>query len=411
MRICTICGKSEKQSPFRGPTFRQCRRCQNDRHNEARRKRYVTAESYGEKRPANTKKYAPKIGTNAALQGEPKTPDVILTEHWRDRELRNLRDERVRLVEALADARARAGIVQTIKDNYQAPPILRREKKSGLREATAVALLSDAHIEEPVNPEKVNGLNEYNVDIADKRLDRFVSGAVWLTEMHRSKFKIRDMVLWLGGDLFTGYIHEELMEEAAMSPINSVLWLRRKLTQIIDALLLQLDLERLIIPCTPGNHGRTTIKKRIATNAENSFEWLLYQILAGQYSSEPRVQVVAPLSQLVYQRVYGTVLRFAHGDEIGFQGGIGGLSIPLNKKVAKWNEGVFADVTNIGHWHSYNAEWASGTVRNGSVIGHSPYAVRIGAGYEDPVQAYYLVDSLHGACCSTPIWLTEASKG
>src|SRR5712671_4747273 len=45
-------------------------------------------------------------------------------------------------------------------------PIRPREIKSGAREATWVALASDWHIEETVDPAKVNGVNSYNLTIA-----------------------------------------------------------------------------------------------------------------------------------------------------------------------------------------------------------------------------------------------------
>jgi hypothetical protein len=106
------------------------------------------------------------------------------------------------------------------------PPITRREFASGMREATAVAMLSDLHVEERVLPTDTPTGNAYSLEISALRLARAFAGIEWLVEKERGAFKIRDLILWIGGDTVSGHIHEENVETSAMPPIAALLWLQ-----------------------------------------------------------------------------------------------------------------------------------------------------------------------------------------
>jgi hypothetical protein len=335
---------------------------------------------------------------------QPREPDTILREHRRDAELDRTKTELRRLAAELNTAHERQRVLDAL-GTASVAPVVRREIASGAREATAVVLCSDWHVEEVVEPEKVNGLNEYSLAIADRRIERLTDGILWLLDMHRARFQIRDLVLWLGGDLMTGHIHPELVETSELHPIETVLWLHARILRMIDTLVASAGLERIIVPCSPGNHGRTTEKRRISTAHENSYEWLLYRQIAAHYDGHPVVEVIAPRAQLVYLDVYGRRMRFTHGESINFGGGVGGITIPINKAISGWNVAHRADVTCIGHFHQLTL--LEHVVVNGSLIGHSPYAVAIRAPYEPPRQAWFLMDSERGRCCSTPIWVDE----
>jgi hypothetical protein len=51
-------------------------------------------------------------------------------------------------------------------------------------------------------------------------------------------------------------------------------------------------------------------------------------------------------------------------------------------------------LTCFGHWHQFSWLRAGRYVSNGSLIGHSAYAVQIKAAYEPPCQAAVVID--HG---------------
>jgi hypothetical protein len=285
-------------------------------------------------------------------------------------------------------------------------PVRRCEKTSGLREATATALFSDVHCEQQVRLGETPVANEYNLDIADRSIARFFEGYRWLLDFHRTAFRITDVTLWLGGDLMTGHIHEENKETTASTPIETVLWLRSRIISGIDLLLADPQTERIRVPCSYGNHGRNTAKPYRAKGAAHSYEWLLYQWLATHYEKERRVQFLADQSAHQYLQVYDWTSHFHHGDETNYQGGVGGITIPLNKAVAQWDIARRCDFHNFGHWHQYID--TGRIVVNGSVVGFDAYAMSIKAAPEPPQQAFYLIDSKRGKICKSPIWVRDS---
>jgi hypothetical protein len=312
---------------------------------------------------------------------------------------------------SLADEVARLREVVAFREQLAAgplPTIKRRELKSGLREATAVALLSDCHVEERVRPGDTPTGNAYNLDIADLRLQRFFAGVEWLVAMHRQRFQIRDLVLWFGGDLVSGHIHDENVETSAFPPIAACLWIQPRLVDGVRRLLDGLKLEQLQLVCSYGNHGRDTKRPRRATGAHHSYEWGMYQQIAQHFDGDKRVRVLADPSGHQYARAYDFDLHFHHGDETSYQGGVGGITIPLNKAVAQWDRARRAHYHHFGHWHQYID--TGNIVVNGSLIGFNAYAMSIKASPEPPQQAFYLLDSKRGKTCKSPIWVGDASE-
>lgn len=309
------------------------------------------------------------------------------------------------LTEQLHDARERVSFVEAVRDNVRPPVVLPRERVSGIRELTGVALFSDWHVEENVDPESIGGLNEYTLDIADHRIEKLINSCCWTVEHHRSDghLAIRDMVVWLGGDLMSGYIHEELEETNQLSPTETILWLQKRIRDAIYTILERLQLETLTVVCSYGNHGRTTKRTRIQSGYANSFEWLMYNILAEEFRHEPRVRFEITRSSHQYVEVYGKLLRFHHGDEVEYKGGVGGLSVPMLKSIMRWDIARRADVYNFGHFHQLTD--LGRAVVNGSLIGFNPYAQKIQASPEPPQQAMYFMDSKRGKCMTTALWV------
>jgi hypothetical protein len=269
-------------------------------------------------------------------------------------------------------------------------------------EAVAVALASDWHVEETVESASVNGLNEYRLPIAKTRIEKFFATIARLTEIERHGAKIDDLILWLGGDLMTGMIHEELAESNSKTPTQVILWLQDRLADGLATL--KPHFKRILIPTSYGNHGRTTQKPRHATGAAHSYEWLLYRILEGRFAGDQQIEWQIADQYFNFMEVYGRRLRFHHGDGLKFQGGIGGLTIPTEKAIASWNKSPNrADLDLFGHWHQFqqNRHWLC----NGSLIGYNAYALSIKASYEPPTQTYFLLDKKRGRTMTAPIYL------
>lgn len=334
-------------------------------------------------------------------------PGRVLGDYKKDAEIRKLKTQQHRLVETLSHSQRRVEVLNALENNMGSNGVERRERASGQREATAVVLCSDWHVEETVDREKTNGLNEYNLDIAERRIVKLTEGLLWLTEMNRTKMHVRDLVLWLGGDLMTGALHEDLAETNGLSTTETILWLQVKITGMIDWLLEAGKFEQIVVVTSIGNHGRLFKKPRIATAAENSYEWLLYKTLQAHYLDEPRIKWSVSKAPLTYLRVYDQMLRFTHGDLIRYAGGVGGFSVPIFKALHGWNQGVHADVTIMGHFHSLT--FHENFVVNGSLIGTNSFSMSIKAS-DKPRQAFFLMDSEHGKTGMFPIWVDESGS-
>jgi len=293
------------------------------------------------------------------------------------------------------------GIVSALKEDKFKKDTYKIESARGISSA-AVAVLSDWHVEEQVDPRTVSHLNEFNLEIADRRIEKATQAILRLTEIERVGRDIPILVLALLGDLMTGYIHEELREENELSPTQTILWLRQKLSKLINTIKKEGNFERIIIPCSIGNHGRTTIKPRHSTAYKNSYEWLLYKLLEQEIEG---VEWIVGESYHTYLEVFGKTFRLHHGDGLKYQGGIGGLTIPVEKAISSWNKGRSADIDIFGHWHTsqQNPKWIS----NGSLVGHNAYSIAIKAAFEPPQQTYFLFDAKRGRTGTWPIFLED----
>ena len=157
----------------------------------------------------------------------------------------------------------------------------------------------------------------------------------------------------------------------------------------------------LVIPCHSGNHARTTKETRFATEAGHSLEYIMYHMLADHFRNNKRVKFIIPRSYHSYVEVYGTVVRFHHGHNLKYGGGVGGLTIPVNKAIAQWNKTEWADIDCFGHWHT---RFDGGNfIANGSSIGFNAFAVGIKASFEKPSQTLFLIDKKRGKTCVWPI--------
>jgi hypothetical protein len=339
--------------------------------------------------PNQTKWGALERQTTAAAYRKEIKEQVALTAQYADR-LKALEEQ---LISVLAVKQSAPELT----------PIVSTSGKDG--EATAFAIASDWHAEERVRADSVNQLNEFSLAIAEKRIERFFQRIVRLTEIERNGTKIENLVLGLLGDLMTGYIHEELQESNGLSPVQAIVWLRDRILSGLEYLRKNGGFKRIVIVCAYGNHGRTTKKPRHATGAANSYEWLLYQVLAkdAEMAGMTDIEWNIASSYHTYLSVYGRNIRLHHGDSLRYEGGIGGLTIPVEKAIASWNKARVADLDIFGHWHTQqqNPKWVS----NGSLIGFNAFSISIKAPFEPPQQTYFLFDSKRGRTATSPIFV------
>lgn len=275
--------------------------------------------------------------------------------------------------------------------------------RNARRQAVPHMLWSDWHIEERVDKAAVNGINEYNPEIAEKCIDALVDAFLWLIKDPR--FDVRQGVLKIMGDIISGYIHEELQEHNFMSPVMAALWVQERLIRALQRILDESELEFLDVLCCDGNHGRLTHKIRVSTRTQNSIEYLIYKNVANHFAKEPRLRFSIAEGEYLYHEVYDFTTCTFHGDSVRYQGGVGGLLIPMKRGLNEHRKVRHVDIYDFGHFHQYlDLQDMTG---NGSLIGMTPYSLRLKCAPEPPQQAFYMLDSTRGKCMKTPIWLAR----
>jgi len=313
-----------------------------------------------------------------------------------DAELARLRAEvaacRKRYTQALAQIdreRERGDALASLRGVKSERRPAGKATKARRHAASVVLMLSDIHCEERVDPATVNDENDYSLDVCDARLAELERRFFELLEHEQQIADIRRVVIWLGGDHITGHIHPDCVEVTQLSPLNATRWIAERLRGLIDAVAEKTD--NVIVCTNAGNHGRSTEKNRIATELEHSWEQLMYHTLARE-ERNANVEWQIASGHLGYVDIDGFTLRTTHGHSIRYQGGVYGLALPATKAIGAWDAHRRADLTIFGHYHSWG--WLRGAryVANGSVIGHSAYAVRIKAAPERPCQGLVVID-------------------
>lgn len=267
-------------------------------------------------------------------------------------------------------------------------------------EATAIVLASDWHVGELVDSSSIGYVNEYNKEIAKKRGEEFFANTFRLLQIFEKDVEINTLVLALLGDFITNTIHEDLAETNTMLPADEISFAQDLIISGLEFLLKETKLN-IIIPCHSGNHGRMTKKQRTSAEAGNSLEYYMYRNIAGYFRNEKRLTFIIPRGYFSFVEVYDKVIRFHHGHNLQYGGGVGGITIPVNKAIAQWNKIRNVDFDCFGHFHQYldGGYWLC----NGSMIGFNNYAESIKATFDKPKQTFFLIDSSRSKTVVCPI--------
>jgi transposase-like protein len=304
--------------------------------------------------------------------------------------------------ESLSDAYDMALAIKTQETkNFVIPKI--KENKDEKNEATAIVQLSDTHFGKIILPSTVNGLNEHNPEIAKQRMEKLAENLLKLIKKERSDVKIDNLVLGLGGDFMeNSMLHDHSQMATAFSQMEELLFSREMLHKFITTIANNGKFKKILIPCVRGNHSRTTKKMNSTIDYRTNFEAMLYNILKQDFS-DSLFEWYAPDSDICEFQVYDKKIRSLHGWQVKSGGGIGGLTIPLNKYILRMDQISKCDHNLMHHYHSLSYPTANCTL-NGSLCGYDTFAMQIGASFQKPMQAFQLLDKTRGFTIKAPIF-------
>ncbi len=284
------------------------------------------------------------------------------------------------------------------------PAWTRRTPKVGKHHGTPWLLLSDLHLDEVVQPAEIGEVNAYNRKIAELRLAETFHRAIKVCRDHWSGVTYDGIVCPLAGDLYSGDIHEELVQTNEDTILGSVLHWADHLAGGIS--MLADEFGAVHVPVVVGNHGRRSRKPRSKFRARDNFDWFTGHLLARQFAKDKRVTFDVSESADTFVTSYGQTVCVTHGDQAHGGQGIGGIFPPIMRMDARKRQRQAAvsrpyDLLVFGHWHQliFGPSW----ICNGSLKGYDEYAHTSNFGFEAPQQALWLMTPEHGKTWTAPI--------
>jgi len=363
-------------------------------------------------RKAGERPYADK--TKWAARPPEETLDVI-TEHHLRRDVKELKEQLKEAIESKDRDEAYEHFVSTVAERAQKaeiPEWLYKPRKGVKRKVTPLAFLSDAHFDEVIHPEQVNYVNAYNRRIALSRLERFFHNTIELTNDYLAGMEYDGLVMPLGGDMFSGNIHDELRQTNEDTLAGSIIyWLDPMIAGIA---MLADHYGSIYIPVVVGNHPRGTPKPVHKMRVRDNFDWLFAQLLARHFNKDKRVVFNISESPDCEFRVYDKRFILTHGDQFRGGSGIAGLLSPMmigNARKRDRQQAINSpyDYLLMGHWHQRIN--AMGVFVNGSLKGYDEYAFNSNFKFEAPQQTFFIVDPKWGVTITAPIHVLGSDEG
>ncbi len=313
--------------------------------------------------------------------------------------------ERRRLAAQL-DAVELADASQVRVPEWLAPPRRARDR----HRATLTLLLTDSHFDEEVDPAQVDGINAYNREIAELRLRRCFERTILLGRHYLGGVEYDGVALLIGGDMFSGNIHEELARTNADTLFGSLLhWIGPVVAGIG---MLADEFKRVHVTGVPGNHGRMTRKPIAKNRAADNLDWLLYRLVAREFARDGRVTWSVPTAADAHVQIYGTRFLLTHGDQFRGGSGIAGALSPLllgshRKTRRQAAAGKPYDLMVMGHWHQHIFLPSRGLIVGGCLKGYDEWAYVSNFEPEPPQQALWITTPERGITFSAPVFVGD----
>jgi len=281
-------------------------------------------------------------------------------------------------------------------------------KKGHDRPGVPTVFVSDLHWAEVITASQINGVNRYDLKIAQTRMQRLAESTIRLLSILSPKMDYPGIVIPLGGDMVSGNIHDELTTTNHFNSMPTVLDLFENLGSFIATMADTFG--RVFLPCVTGNHGRNTQKIWNKDRHHTSFDWLLYCFLAKHFVGDPRITFLIPDGPDAYYKIYNYKYLLTHGDQFrGGDGLIGALGpiIRGDHKKRSRNTQIDMDYDTLimGHFHQYMH--LTRLIVNGSLKGYDEYAYNNNFPFEKPQQALWLTHPKYGITYRMPVFIDK----
>lgn len=353
------------------------------------------------------------------MSPEEEAKRLLLNVADEKREIATLRNTRDLLMKEVHQLRKALDFVERLEGAVAEPPAWLAPKVPAKgHHGTVSLLLTDTHFDEIVRPEQVDYLNAYNREIGVLRLQQAFSKTISLSRDYLAGVSYDGMVLFMGGDMFSGNIHDELKQTNVSTLFDAlVFWIEHMEAGIR---LMADTYGKVHCVCVVGNHGRQTKKPITKYRAQDNIDWLLYKLLARDFKSDKRVTFQIPDGSDAIVKVHNTTYLLTHGDQFRGGSGIAGALSPLMlgtyRKARRQSSAKKPyDVMLMGHWHQPLGLVSRGLIVGGSLKGMDEYAYQ-GNFEPDPrrpdsaSQAFWITTPEYGTTFLDSIYVSQREK-
>ncbi len=347
-----------------------------------------------------------KIVQKASLDEELLEDDSIL----------RLEDENRRLKSGLKDLqrettlfKSLAKVIRTQSPFSTFAPYKQKSIKSKIKES-ALLILSDSHADQEILGKRVQGLEEYNFDVACKRAERIVDTTISHLKDNMRNYNFERLYIAGLGDYVNGEIHAAIAHSKWHNSIKNAMGMGELFSMMIT------DLSRhfpeIVFCSVSGNHGRRSIKKNYR-GAHDNWDYMVAIHTATRLQkliADGRLKVILPDSWSMGLSIYDWNFLLSHGDDIkSFN------SIPyygIERKTRRLNAlgsvlGVTPHYFLFGHFHTLSSQQhtTGETIINGSWNATDEYALEKLGAFGEPYQWLMGVHPKYGLTWRMPIQL------
>jgi hypothetical protein len=288
----------------------------------------------------------------------------------------------------------------------KSPPKKKKTSKAQIGSPlSSVLMLSDWHVGEVVEADEIEGFNEFNWAITQRRVSYLIKKYKEWTKLWEALGTLNEIVVIVNGDMVSGDIHEELkVTNEFPVPVQCV----RSGYLLADAIhKLSQEFENIRVEyVVPGNHDRLTRKPQFKKGGYNSYSYIVGKIaeercrLLGnvEFNVYPMIKKLIDIGNTKYLVEHGNNIRGWSG--FPWYGAERQVSREAQARMHMMDKQFHKIV--IGHFHvPMNA---ARFLVNGSLSGTNEFDHGCGR-HCDPCQTAWLVHPRYGEMNWTAFWV------
>jgi hypothetical protein len=290
------------------------------------------------------------------------------------------------------------------------------QKRGRPEESCIVPVFDQQYGQQVTREDTPGGRGEYNTDIFDERLDRWLDAATGIIGKRAKGYNIKELIIPLGGDQVEG---DEIFAGQAwqlqITPPEQVWQLSEKMSVAIKKLIKfakeEIGVEWISIYGVDDNHGKVGGKRSGARPSVYSWNWLFQQILFDKLAGEPIDEFATDPGGSLFFYCAGHEFQLIHGHQIKGWGGIPyyGINKFESKSIRLHNRAY--KYLLMGHIHQ-PAEISNGAAEaivSGDWVGPNNLSGQMVAGSR-PQQKVIFVSERWGVSNTERIYFQEASE-